>query len=922
MISSRCNDNFDEFPAPEIEKGYKTFIGKPVFVNHHNDDHRRMRGVIIDAALHRDTLPSGAPDTWVEGLMEVDAVRFPRLAKAIIKGDIDRTSMGCDVDYSRCSVCDNKATNPAEYCKHIPRMKGQRIYRADPKTGRKEGILVREICYGLRFFENSLLVEEPADPTAFFTGVDTSGLAITASKTAMRDQATCPHDGSWNRHGQCMQCGWSAATEDDEPCDNEWCQDHEAPHSKGEHMDPPHLDPGHPDYQSAERNVEDAFKGSNEAWLLRHKTIGPTKWSSLSVMAGLFDFDPAPHRPASYYEMPERQQNGIDHTLETMHQARLMGHKPMGVAGKGVINIHCEHCPNTTTVYYQGGSSKHPGEWLSRGALHASPCEGNPKSLGYQENAGPYPQGEKWTDAEHRTFGPEDETMHSLSSMASHFASSLRTMAESFEIPLSDDDRNFYQQMRDAGEMRAQMHEHGQKREVNLADPTDLKSHLCEAHDIYPADFWRNSYDEDHPALDIAHGDDRPLRHGELKRLHAHDHKHSPGDYPGIIVGESHFHSASKTAELSDEEIRHGLDLPANKGEELGKSLWKGMMDIFDPGGTDESRASERRTQTMSDLLDKGHKPEHIKFDEDDEPYAKVTHPSGWHAKDRGGVYIGIGHEATGDDEDHDVFNVSNPDGYGAQKIDRPTLQKKLNHWVGEHGDEYAQNMSDPRIRRWQRTHHASLDQRVISPTPIDVIQHKPNDQVTYHCPTCGGYDYRTVPHEQFGQGIIDSLIAQHQCRGSRTAAGGSNDRMVKCTEGHEHWGAGGAAGLLLRHRGHDGETRYLLQKRGPKVDHPNTHSIPGGALAPGETPVHGAIREGLEEMHALPNFRVRDTHISDCGGWKYYTVIADVDNQFDPPGDDDEHGGADWHTAREISGLKLHPGFASSWDDIQERGH
>ena len=39
-ISSRCNDNYDEFPADEIKKGYKTFIGKPVFVNHHNDDHR------------------------------------------------------------------------------------------------------------------------------------------------------------------------------------------------------------------------------------------------------------------------------------------------------------------------------------------------------------------------------------------------------------------------------------------------------------------------------------------------------------------------------------------------------------------------------------------------------------------------------------------------------------------------------------------------------------------------------------------------------------------------------------------------------------------------------------------------------------------------------------------------------------------
>jgi hypothetical protein len=170
-ISSRCNDNFDEFPADEIKQSYMSFVGKPVFVNHNNDNHRRARGVIIDAKLHEDTAPDGRPDTWAEVLMEVDAVKFPKLAKAILAGHIDRTSMGTDVAFSVCSACGNKATTPMEYCAHIPRMKGQRIYRTTA-SGRKEGVLIREICHGLKFFENSLLVEEPADPTAFFTGVE------------------------------------------------------------------------------------------------------------------------------------------------------------------------------------------------------------------------------------------------------------------------------------------------------------------------------------------------------------------------------------------------------------------------------------------------------------------------------------------------------------------------------------------------------------------------------------------------------------------------------------------------------------------------------------------------------------------------------------------------------------------------------
>ena len=200
-ISSRCNDNFDEFPADEIKTAYRTFVGKPVFVNHHNADHRRARGVIVDAVLHEDTNPDGSPDTWVEVLMEVDAVRFPRLAEAILTctcghkhsagacdscgcqqfdGQISRTSMGCDVAYSKCSFCGNKAVTPLDYCDHIKRHKGRRIRRRRASGG-ADDVLVREICYGLRFFENSLLVEEPADPTAYFLGVDASGLTAAAS---------------------------------------------------------------------------------------------------------------------------------------------------------------------------------------------------------------------------------------------------------------------------------------------------------------------------------------------------------------------------------------------------------------------------------------------------------------------------------------------------------------------------------------------------------------------------------------------------------------------------------------------------------------------------------------------------------------------------------------------------------------------
>jgi hypothetical protein len=200
-ISSRCNDNYDEFPAQEIEAGYRSFVGKPVFVNHKNDDHRRARGVIVEAVLHKDANLDGSADTWVEVLMEVDAVRFPKLAKAIIAGHIDRTSMGVDVAYSECTVCGNKAATPLEYCAHIPALKGQRIRRTIAATGEKQDVLVAERCYGLSFFENSLLVEQPADPTAYFLGkpfVATEDQAV----NSMLVTAGVGSDRSW-------KSGWS-----------------------------------------------------------------------------------------------------------------------------------------------------------------------------------------------------------------------------------------------------------------------------------------------------------------------------------------------------------------------------------------------------------------------------------------------------------------------------------------------------------------------------------------------------------------------------------------------------------------------------------------------------------------------------------------------------------------------------------------
>ena len=185
-ISSRVNANYDGWPADELRKAWKTFIGKPCYVDHHNHDYKKARGVIIDAKLHEGKLASGEDDTWIELLFEVDAKAFPKLAQSIMNGDIDAVSMGADVEYTKCSVCGNQAGDTREFCAHIPMMKGKKVIEVDRKTGnRLPPKLCWEDCYGVRFFECSF-VFDPADESADVFEYLLAGKGTTSSRRIQR----------------------------------------------------------------------------------------------------------------------------------------------------------------------------------------------------------------------------------------------------------------------------------------------------------------------------------------------------------------------------------------------------------------------------------------------------------------------------------------------------------------------------------------------------------------------------------------------------------------------------------------------------------------------------------------------------------------------------------------------------------------
>jgi len=154
-ISARINQNFDGFPSSELKAAYKTFLGKPLFVNHANDDASKARGRVIGSRYVEN-----GTDKYIQVIQEVSAKKYPKLAKELEEGGIDAVSMGCVAALTICSVCGNTATDMFDMCDHVLHHKGQTI----------DGKLVYEECRGIGFFELSY-VFDPADETALTSNV-------------------------------------------------------------------------------------------------------------------------------------------------------------------------------------------------------------------------------------------------------------------------------------------------------------------------------------------------------------------------------------------------------------------------------------------------------------------------------------------------------------------------------------------------------------------------------------------------------------------------------------------------------------------------------------------------------------------------------------------------------------------------------
>lgn len=147
-----------------------------------------------------------------------------------------------------------------------------------------------------------------------------------------------------------------------------------------------------------------------------------------------------------------------------------------------------------------------------------------------------------------------------------------------------------------------------------------------------------------------------------------------------------------------------------------------------------------------------------------------------------------------------------------------------------------------------------------------------------------------------------------------------AGDGWVVCGD-HRHWGLHGAAGLFLvrREAGADGARRVtdvVLQHRAAWSHEGGTWGVPGGAVAPGESPEQGALREAAEEAGLDPaTVRAIGEHVLDHGPWSYTTLVAEVapGARVEPAATDAESIAVRWVPLDEVPSLPLHPAFADA---------
>lgn len=158
MPSDLPNRNGVAFPLSQLvafnhelgQQAFKTWKGKPTFMDHKNEDITKAYGVIIDCMLKK-LVGFNEGRLWkVLSFLSFDRSKHADVCQRILDNDINSYSMGAWISQYMCSYCGAEVGK----CDHLHKNVPGEMYQKDNK-------LVFRNCAGIEGFETSA-VEVPA----------------------------------------------------------------------------------------------------------------------------------------------------------------------------------------------------------------------------------------------------------------------------------------------------------------------------------------------------------------------------------------------------------------------------------------------------------------------------------------------------------------------------------------------------------------------------------------------------------------------------------------------------------------------------------------------------------------------------------------------------------------------------------------
>jgi len=138
------NNNGDCWERELLYKTFRTFVGANNYVEHIQQP-EFSRGKVVDAAIRDVDLGiglDGKPNsTYYVDLLIATSWEYPDMCEKILRKEYNAVSMGCLIQYSRCSRCGNVAADDSEQCEHIQYYRKNYFY---DEFGNKR--IIAEIC--------------------------------------------------------------------------------------------------------------------------------------------------------------------------------------------------------------------------------------------------------------------------------------------------------------------------------------------------------------------------------------------------------------------------------------------------------------------------------------------------------------------------------------------------------------------------------------------------------------------------------------------------------------------------------------------------------------------------------------------------------------------------------------------------------